>query len=174
MLEATMKVEGLKEAFDVIAKAFPKDPKKQRGILNAGMRSAAKKAIVPAAKQMALTGDSSGALSESITVRATSKKDLRRRGAVAGVKVVPLRSSIKAIQMYAAHYYTSRGLAPPTSLLADGIRHGHLVEFGSVHNNPSPFLLPASKAGRSAFTQIFVADLKKKTFAAIKRARKRK
>lgn len=149
--------------------AFPKDERRQRGILNASMRSASKDTILADAKQRALRGDGSGALSESLGIRATSKRKLKMRMAVAGVEIVPVRTNMKAMALYIQHYYTAQGRTAPAKMLTSGIRHGHLVEFGSVNNPAYPFLWPAAQAGQSAYTNRFAADLTKKTEAAVKR-----
>lgn len=164
-----MKVEGLEDAMKAMLAAFPADPKRQRGILNASMRMASNKTILADAKQRAKKGDSSGALSESLGIRATSKRKLSARQAVAGVEIVPVRSNMKAMAMYIQHYYTNQGRTAPTSMLTSGIRHGHLVEFGSVNNAADPFLFPAAQSQRGAYITRFSADLTKKIEAAVKR-----
>lgn len=152
--------------------AFPADPKKQKQILNGAMRASANKAMVPIAKQRALQGDGSGALSESIAVRNMNARTLRKVGSAAGVQVTPVRSNRKAMMMYITHYYTSRGRVPHADMINSGIRHGHLVEFGSVNNGAQPFLWPAAAAGKGAYIRGFSAEMQKKTEAAVRRARK--
>lgn len=173
MLEVDAKVEGLEEAMKAMLAAFPSDERRQRGILNSSMRSAAKGTILADAKRRADSGDSSGALAESLGIRSTSKKKLKTRRVVAGVEVVPVRSNMKAMAMYIQHYYTARGRTAPANMLTSGIRHGHLVEFGSVNNTARPFLWPAAQSGRNAYIGRFSADLTKKTEAAVKREAKK-
>jgi hypothetical protein len=173
MLEASAQVQGLEQAMKAMLAAFPKDERRQRGILNASMRSASKDTILADAKQRALRGDGSGALSESLGIRATSKRKLKTRMAVAGVEIVPVRTNMKAMALYIQHYYTAQGRTAPAKMLTSGIRHGHLLEFGSVNNPAYPFLWPAAQSEYSAYTNRFAADLTKKTEAAVKREAKR-
>jgi len=173
MVEVEVRIDGLKEAFDAVRAAFPDDPKKQRSILNRSLSGAARKAVVPMAKQLALQGDESGALSDSITVRARSYSNARKRGAVASVVVTPLRMDAAAMATYVNYYYTSKGIAPPAGLISGGIRHGHLIEFGTVRHAARPFLYPALKSGFRMFLSEFTRSMKKKTEATIERAAKK-
>ena len=135
----------------------------------------AERSILPIAKSLALTGDSSGALSESIGVRFQPLRNLRAKGVTAGVQVVPIRHNVRAIAMYIQHYYTNRGKTASINVVASGIRHGHLVEFGTVRTAAKPFLWPAAQSGISGFTNKFSKILEKRTEAAVKRrARRRK
>lgn len=154
--------------------AFPSDPKKQKQILNGAMRSSAAKAMLPTAKQMAFRGDSSGALSESLGIRNMNARALRKNGTQAGVQVLPVRANRKAMMMYIQHYYTSRGRTPKAGMILSGIRHGHLVEFGSVNNGAYPFLWPAATTGKGAYIRNFAGEMQKKTESAVKRARRSK
>lgn len=172
MIDTSIKVEGLEDAMKAMLAAFPSNPTRQRGILNASMRLAGRSTILADAKQRAKSGDGSGALSEALGIRATSKRKLANRQAVAGVEIVPVRSNLKAMALYIAHYYTSQGRTAPTGMLTNGVRHGHLVEFGSVNNSPRPFLLPAASAQKGAYITRFANDLQKKTEAAVRREAK--
>lgn len=175
MIEATAKIEGLEAALHAMRSAFPEDYKKQRSILNNSLSGAARAAIIPMAKQLALRGDESGALSKSIKPRARSYSKARRRGAVASVAITPHRMDAAAMAVYVNHYYSSKGLAPPAGLISGGIRHGHLVEFGTVKQAAQPFLYPALRTGFRPFLALFARSIEKKTQSAVKRAaRKRK
>ena len=173
-MEAGARVEGLDAALKAMQAAFPRDAKKQKQILNSSMRASANKAILPAAKRNALQGDGSGALSEALGIRNTKARKLRQSGVPAGVEIVPVRANMKAMALYIAHYYTAQGRTPPAGILSSGIRHGHLVEFGSVNNSAQPFLWPAASSGHGAYVRGFAAEMQKKTEAAVRReARKR-
>jgi hypothetical protein len=174
MLDMSVKIDGLEDAMKAMLAAFPTDERRQRGILNASLRTAATNTILADAKQRAKTGDGSGALSEALGIRATSKKKLKTRRVVAGVEVVPVRSNMKAMALYIQHYYTAKGKTAPAKMFASGVRHGHLVEFGSVNNSARPFLYPAAQSQMSAYTGRFAADLTKKTEAAVRREAKKK
>lgn len=171
-MQGNVDIKGLDGALKAMQAAFPKDPKKQRGVLNTAMRTAARKNIVPTAKELAKRGDGSGALSESIAVRNQSKKRLAAKGMVAGVEVVPVRFNRKAIALYVQHYYIDKGITPPANIVTSGIRHGHLVEFGSVNNTPRPFLLPAGRAGQTGYINAVGGELEKAIERRVKRARK--
>lgn len=172
-MQLDSKVKGLDEAIKAMQAAFPNDPKKQRALVNGALRTSARKNILPTAKQRAMAGDGSGALSAALAVRAQSAKKLRSKGTPVGVEVVPVRNNVKAIAMYVQHYYTARGRIAPAGILSSGIRHGHLVEFGSVNNNARPFLWPAAQSGKAAYIQNVGAELKKSIERAVQRARKK-
>ena len=174
MVDVSVKIKGLEDAMKAMLAAFPSDERRQRGILNASMKTAATNTILTDAKQRAKIGDGSGALSESLGIRATSKRKLKARRVVAGVEVVPVRTNMKAMAMYIQHYYTSRGRTAPAKMLTSGVRHGHLVEFGSVNNPARPFLYPAAESQRSAYVGRFAADLSEKTEAAVRREAKKR
>jgi len=174
VIEMDVKVEGLNEAMEAIRAAFIGNPKKQRSIVNQSLSGAARKAVIPMAKQLALQGDESGALSQSIKARARSYFNARKRGATASIMVTPVRSDVPAMVTYVNYYYSRHGLAPPQGLISGGIRHGHLIEFGTVNHPARPFLYPALRAGMPRLISAFAESMKKKNEAAIRReARKR-
>lgn len=172
-MEGTARIVGLEDAMKAMQAAFPKNPEKQRRLLNSAMKSAAKPTVLKRAKNLALSGDGSGALSESLSVRNQSKAKVRAKGSAAGVEVVPVRGNRKAIALYINHYYTKKGKTAPARIVTSGIRHGHLVEFGSLHNSARPFLWPAGQSRSGAYTDKFSALLKKKTEAAVRRKAKK-
>jgi len=174
MVQATAEMQGLQSALKAMRAAFPKDAKKQKQILNGAMRASANKSILPTAKLLAKQGDGSGALSEALGIRNMNARTLRKNGVPAGIQVVPVRANMKAMALYVAHYYTSRGKTPPPGILTSGIRHGHLVEFGSAHNTASPFLWPAASAGKPSYIRGFAGEMKNKTESAVRRARKKR
>jgi hypothetical protein len=167
MLNPSVKIEGLEQAMKAMQAAFPNNESKQRGLLNSAMRAASKNTILADAKQRARRGDGSGSLSEALAIRAANRRKLRNRGAAAGIEILPVRSSMKALAKYIQFYYTQRGRTPPASIMTSGIRHGHLVEFGSLNNPANPFLWPAAQSQNSAYINRFAADLRQKTEAAV-------
>jgi hypothetical protein len=178
-MELTVKVEGLKSALKAMNAAFPRNPRQQQRLLSAAARQAAKTAMLPTAKSLAMRGDSSGALSESLDVRLQSRRKLRRRGIAAGAEIVPVRFNVEAIRKYVQHYYINRGKTPSIDILASGIRHGHLVEWGFTHASGKevtghPYLWPAGRTGASLARKIFAGILRKKTEAAVRRAAKKR
>ena len=166
-------LDGLEDAIKAMAAAFPAEPKKQKQIVNTALRVSAQKHMLPRAKQMAKVGDSSGALSQSLAVRSQSAKKLRSKGIPAGVEIVPVRNDRKALALYIAHYYTAEGRIAPASIITSGIRHGHLIEFGSANNNAQPYLWPAAQGGKAGFVQDVGKEMSKATERAVNRARKK-
>ena len=176
-MEMNAKIHGLEDALKAMEAAFPKNADKARSLLNQTMSGSARKSILPMAKVLALVGDGSGALSESLAPRAVGKTRAAQAGHAARIQITPVRYNKKAIAMYSAFYYKkSVGLGR----VAEGIRHGHLVEFGHKDRNGNhvaakPFLYPALKAGKSAYIGLFAAIMKNKIAAAVRhRAKKAK
>lgn len=163
-------IKGLREAMRAMAAAFPKNPEQQRRLLSAAMRGAAKNTILRNAKLFALAGDGSGALSESLGIRTQSRRKVLTRLIGAGVQIAPVRNNRKAMALYINHYYTQRGRTPPAHIVTSGIRHGHLVEFGTKHSAASPFLWPAAQSAIMPYKNQFSVFLKKRTEAAVRRA----
>ena len=170
MIEVEARIEGLEEAMRAMRAAFPQDHKAQRTLLNRSLSGAARKAMVPMAKQLALRGDESGALSQSIAMRARSQSNARRRGAVASVVMTPVRSDVAAMVTYVNYYYSSKGWSPPKGVISGGIRHGHLVEFGTVEQSAAPFLYPAVRSGLHLFMSLLANTMKQYTESAVRRA----
>lgn len=172
-MKMSIKVTGLKDVNAAILAAFPNNIEQRRRILNQGMKAAAKGTILASAKRRALRGGESGALSESMGLRASSKSRALRRGVPASVIVGSIRNSPKALAMYINHYYITRGRSFPVSTLASGIRHGHLIEFGTVKTGARPFLYPALQSQASAYRNSLAGYLKKKMEAAVRRRARR-
>lgn len=166
-------IQGLEAALKTLGDAYPSDPRRQRGLIGTGMRVAARKTILPIAKQMAQQGDGSGALSEALTVRQQSNRRLREKNIPVGVEVVPFRFNRKAIALYIQHYYTNQGRTPPAGIVASGIRHGHLVEFGSANNNAQPYLAPARDQGLTSFTNTVAQEIGTAVERRVERERRR-
>jgi hypothetical protein len=175
-MQVSAEIKGLKEAMRALQAAFPEDATKRQRIVRSAMGGAARKTLLPLAKRLAKRGHGSGALSESLVVRAKSKRQMRARSrslAFTSMTIVPDRGNLKALAMYIQHYYTNKGKTPPAWLIASGIRHGHLVEFGSVHNAAKSFLWNAS-AARSTYYNQFAKLFGKRILSAVKRAKKAK
>ena len=171
-MKMSAKMDGLEGAMKALEAAFPYDYKIQSQMINGAMGGAARKSILPIAKQMAKTGDGSGSLSEAMGVRA--QKARRRKGKAGGMQVLPVRFNKKAIAMYIQHYYTSRGKNPPANILSSGIRHGHLVEFGTAKQAAKAFLWPAAETGFSKYKSLFTKELKKRIESRVKREAKKR
>ena len=175
-MEGKADIVGLKDAMRTLQAVFPDDYKKQSRLVNGAMGGSARKSFLPIAKQLALRGDGSGALSESLAVRA--QKANKRKGKAGGMEVVPVRYSLKAMAKYISHYYTSRGKNMPLGGI-DGIRHGHLVEFGFVHKKSGqhvparPYLWPSTVA-IPKYRDMFASELKKRIAATVKREAKKR
>lgn len=171
-MEGTAKIEGLEAAMKSMQTAFPDNIKQQARIVNGAMGGAARKSILPIAKQLALNGDGSGALSDSLGVRA--QKARSRKGKAGGMMVVPVRSDKKALAKYIDFYFTAQGKTPPADIVTQGIRHGHLIEFGTSKISSRAYLWPAAQSGLSMYINLFAGEMRKRTEAAVKREAKKK
>ena len=174
-MEIKGEIKGLEAAMRNLTATFPKQAEEQRRLLNRAMGASARKSMLPIAKSLALLGDGSGALSESLAVRAVSKSAARRKGAAASMQIMPFRYDRKAIALYENFYYKNKGKNIGLKRFADGIRHGHLVEFGTKHSAAQPYLYPAMAQGKSAYINVFAEALEKKIMAKVRaNARKNK
>ncbi len=169
-MEVTAKIEGLEAVLRTMEQAFPKNAKVARSLLNQTMSGSSRKSILPMAKSLALIGDGSGALSQSLAPRAVSASRARRKGKSASVEITPVRYDKEAIAKYTRHYYKG---GTTVARVAEGIRHGHLVEFGTVRSQAYPFLYPALRAGKSAYIGLFAQTLEKKIMARVRREAKK-
>ncbi len=176
MVDGVVRIKGLDAAMAAMRAAFPKNPEQQRRLLNQTMSGAARKSIIPVAKQLARQGDGSGALSEAIAPRAVRRSKANAAGATARVDITPVRSNRKAMAMYINHYYTRLGKIAPAKVLTRGIHYGHWVEFGRRHQGVSgrPFLWPAAVSERGKYISVFAKILKKKVEAAVRRKAKKR
>jgi hypothetical protein len=169
-MKGSVELKGLEDALRTMERAFPNDAKIQQQLLHGAMGGSARKSLLPFAKQLAQRGDSSGSLSEALKVRVRPKR--RRSGVAGGMEITPVRYDKKAIAKYIQHYYAAKGKNIPLGGI-DGIRHGHLVEFGTKHHPAYPFLWPATGMSKQ-YRQLFAGELKKRIESRVRReARKR-
>jgi hypothetical protein len=159
-MDMSARMEGLDEAMEAMQAAFPSDHDEQRKIVTGTIRRSAAKTILAEAKQRALAGDGSGALSESLGIRNLSRRRVQAARIAGGVEIAPIRRNLKAIALYIAYYYTALGRTPKTDIIESGIRHGHLVEFGTARSAASPFLWPAAKSGLSPYMQRMAEEMR--------------
>lgn len=177
-MEPSVDIKGLEEVLKTLEKSFPQDQKKQAQIVGAAIASSARKTILPLAKSLAKRPGSSGALSESLNIRSTPARELRAKRRAAGRRITPVRYDPKAISKYIAHYYTNRGKTPPLGGI-DGIRHGHLVEFGFTHKSGKrvdarPFLWNSARAKTPEYRNLFAGELKRVIERRVKAAARKK
>jgi len=176
-MEFSAKIVGLEDAMKAMQAAFPKNQEQQRRLLNATMRRSATPTLLADAKTRAASLGGSGALADSLGIRTSGKGIMRSGNKVAGVYITPLRYKPSALFKYLSHYYPG---SKSDSVIVDGIRHGHLIEFGHAtkgggHVAARPFLGPAIDSQFSPYISRFAMDLGKKVEAAVKRrARKAK
>jgi hypothetical protein len=174
-VELSAKVEGLDAAMRALLATFPADAKKQKQVLTNAMKSSARATMLAGVKSRALRGPTgiqkSGALSESIGVRSMSRRKIMTRRVVAGVEIAPIRSNLKAMAMYINHYYSQKGRTPKPGMLLSGIRHGHLIEFGTVKHGPQPFLHDGVRSGLAPFMQRLAAEMRAQMERNVRRAR---
>lgn len=165
-MEMRGEIKGLEAALKNLEEAFPKQAEEQRRLLNRAMAGSARKSMLPLAKSLALVGDGSGALSESLALRATSKGAAMRKGAAASMQITPVRDNKKAIAKYIAFYKKNSNMG--TKELLSGIRHGHLIEFGTARTAAYPYLYPAMAQGKSAYISIFAGILENRIAAKVR------
>jgi hypothetical protein len=171
-MDVGVRVVGLEDAMKAMTDAFPNNPREQRGILNSAMRRSAAQTILLEAKQRALQGDGSGALSESLGIRNKSLRKIKTSRSVAGVEIAPIRTNRRAMAMYIDHYYSRAGRVAPAFMVLSGIRHGHLIEFGTVYSAARPFLWPAAEGQLSPYMQRVAAEMRKQIDNRLRRSRK--
>lgn len=152
----SIKVEGLKELEQALLKEIPKEARK---VLLGGLRDAAQP-MLAMAKGYAKSTDASGALSESLALKTVSAKRTKHS---ASILLGPNRMSSTAKAMYLAYYNQDWDAAN------DGIRHGHLVEFGTKHSGADPFLRPALDAAGPFFAHGFAGATWKRLASKIKK-----
>lgn len=140
---------GFDEAAKVIEKSFPKTSK-QRSVMNAAMRDAGRQtALVEAALRAAALGGS-GSLGQALTFRNRSLRSIQAARVFGGVELVVKRGMQRAIKTYEAYYGVK---------VKDGIRHGHLVEFGTKRSAARPFLWPAVESQAPRYVNKFAQTI---------------
>ena len=165
--QGTWKVDGLKE----LDKAMDELTSKMRNSFTTSALKAAAKPVIAAAKEGARKSKhpSSGALAESLGVKAQ-----RKGGEHISVWVGTMRENKTALQSYFSYYYAGKTI--PLSRLANGIRHGHLIELGTARGvQKRPFLRPALDSQKGVAVSEFKRVLKRKIeLQAAKSYRKQK
>ncbi len=152
--QGTWKVDGLKYLDDALDEL---SLKMQVSFTTSALKAAAKP-VVAAAKEGARNSKhpSSGALAESIGVKASKKG-----GEHVSVWVGAMRENKTALQSYFSYYYAGKTI--PLSRLANGIRHGHLIELGTARGvQKRPFLRPALDSQKGVAVSEFKRVLKRK------------
>lgn len=83
---------------------------------------------------------------------------------ISSVFVGPKRKSKKAVALYQNYYGKNKTrMAFSRKVIEkdrDSIRHGHLIEFGTIKMPAKPYLLPAFDANRSAAVDRFAAKVR--------------
>ena len=161
-----LKVEGLQE---LNRKLDQFALKTQKSMVTSALRAGAK-IVQAAAKANAHKSKhpSSGALAESVGIKA-KRFGRGGKGSVSSLWVGALRSDKKAVAQYAGFY----GKASVKSING-GIRHGHLVEFGTKHQEARPWLYPALKGNEQAVVNRFRTVLSKRIEREVKKINKAK
>jgi HK97 gp10 family phage protein len=123
-VKINIEVLGLKHLEDVLLRQIPAEAR--QGVMVGALKEAAKP-IVAAAKQGYSALDGSGSLAIA-TSTWRSRRAERHGNHFASVEVGPRRSNRKALAAYYVYY--GRKLTPRA--LNNGIRHAHLVEWGTA------------------------------------------
>lgn len=130
-MKVSVQVLGLKELTETLTKALP--AKVQQRAVAAALRKAAAP-MVTAARSGYSSHAQSGSLATAMTAWRNRKQE-RRRGSqtFASVEIGPRRSSKRAL----AQYYAFHGRKPTPAQLRLGIRHAHLIEWGTKRGTPA-------------------------------------
>ena len=152
MTGLTYTVEGLRHVDAFLARELP--GKMGAATIARGLRLAAKP-MRDAARANAIALGGSGALALAITVWRTRKGMKSGGDTVASVEVGPRRNSKAAL----ARYYAFYGKRPTPAMLINGIRHGHLVEWGTMRTAPRRFMQRAFDAQAQNSVAIFSRDI---------------
>jgi hypothetical protein len=146
----TVKVLGLKDVEQFLARELP--GKMGARTIARGLRLAAKP-MRDAARANAAGLGGSGALALATTV--WSARPTKGGNTVASVEIGPRRNSKAALVRYYAYY----GKKPTPRMLRNGIRHGHLVEWGAKRTAPRRFMQRAFDATVHDSVAIFQRDI---------------
>ncbi|NNF65984.1 MAG: hypothetical protein HKM98_00580 [Gammaproteobacteria bacterium] len=158
MAQGEIQIDGLKE-LDRKLKSLHEDarwPTLRRALMKSS------NPIVKTARN--LVSKRSGALARSIGKY--SKKG-RFNDEIGTVSVGPKRNVKAAVSLY-QQYYGKRATGSKSKKKRDGIRHGHLIEFGTKHSPARPFLRPAFHANVTRVVKGFSAELKKSIAKTVK------
>lgn len=120
-----IQVDGLKHLEEAL-KAISLQA--QRKVMSGALKDSARP-MVRAAKSAYRGLGGSGALAQSMGAWQSRKRG-RGSQTFVSIEVGPKRSNYAALARYYAYYRKGRGSAKG---IRDGIRHGHLVEFGFQH-----------------------------------------
>ncbi|AZB56549.1 HK97 gp10 family phage protein [Cereibacter sphaeroides] len=106
-----------------------------------------------------------------------ASKAPERSGALKGSIIVGAKLNGRQTRLHRRLFRDDRAAVElfvgPSYLRGDGGRHGHLVEFGTLHMAAQPFLRPAWDQDREALLERLRADLWQQVSKAVARAEKR-
>jgi len=130
-MKVDVQVRGLKELTETLTRVLP--AKVQQKAVATALRKAAGP-MVRAARASYKANARSGSLAAAMAIW-RNRKGERRRGSTtfASVELGPRRSNKRALVKYYSYY---RGKPTPAQLRL-GIRHGHLIEFGTKRGTPA-------------------------------------
>lgn len=154
-------VQGLRHLEDVLLRQIPAEAR--QGVLAGALKEAAKP-IIAAAKQGYDALDGSGSLSMAMGSW-RSKRAERYGNTFASVEIGPRRSNRKALAAYYAYY----GRKVTGKMLSRGLRHAHLVEWGTSRTPARRVLTRAFDAQAPAAVKSFGTILGKRLDRAIAR-----
>src|SRR3990172_1878100 len=146
-MRVDVQVLGLKHLTEVLTRTIPAEAR--QGVIVGALKEAAKP-IITTAKQGYRALDGSGSLAIATTVW-RSRKAERYGQHFASVEVGPRRSNRKALAAYYAFY----GRKPTPAMLKLGIRHAHLVEWGTRRTGAKRVLTKAFDSNAQAAVKTF-------------------
>lgn len=168
MARELVRVEGLKQLEDKLIRLLP--AKTGKRVIERAL-VVASKPMVKLAKDFAKKGDTSGALSIAIGPLRGSKASTRQGRKAGTIFIGPRRSNRRAMAVYVDFYFNRTGRSISPAEFQDGIRHGHLIEFGTKRQAKQPFLRPAFDAQARPTVKRFGKVLAKEIDKALAKAR---
>lgn len=145
-----VRVDGLRDVERLLTEQLPE--RVRATVIARALREAAKP-MLAAAKANAASLGGSGALALSMGIRRQRKGV--RGNTVASVYIGPIRGNKAALARYFAYY----GKRPTPKQLRSGIRHGHLVEWGTRRTPARRFMQRAFDAHARDAVRIFGKDI---------------
>jgi HK97 gp10 family phage protein len=149
MSKGSIRVDGLREVQKLLVEQLP--ARARTRVLARALRAGA----VPmrdAARINAAGLGGSGALAKSMGIWTRKRSG---RDTAASVEIGPRRSSKAALARYFSYY----GKKPTPKQMAAGLRHGHLVEWGTRRTPPRRFMQRAFDAHAERAVEIFRRDI---------------
>jgi len=165
LIQSKVKIHGLADVDKLLRKTLPE--KAQRNTVRKIMHVAARPMVKDLKRQYKALGGSGSLALATRSWNVTKGFKGRFKGSI---DVGPKRNSLRALKRYFSYYYPNQRI--PATRLTTGIRHGHLVEWGTEHSQGRAILKSTSARMFSAVTKEFtrvageIIDRESRRFAA--------